>query len=102
MKKPDDGESATCFLRASLVIEHLLSIHREDTIVVKPFWLQVTLKVPTSAILKKGRKLLEEYLLVLGNWTTATNMASQGTRHRIRGVIKDRLPSTLPHSFIGH
>lgn len=83
MKKPDDGESATCFLQASLVTEHLLSIHIEGTVVVKPFWLQVTLKVPTSAFLKKGRKLLEEYLLVLGNRKTAISMASQRTRHGI-------------------
>ena len=103
VKKPDDGESATCFLQASLLVtEHLLSTHREGAVGGKPFWVEVTLKTSTSTSLRKEGKLPEEYLLILGKWQRAARV----TRHRTWGASKVlgflTHPSTLPCSLTGH
>lgn len=63
MKKPDDGESAACFLPVSV---QLRSNHRRYCC-NQSLWLQVTLKKSASHSLRKTEGILEEDPGILGN-----------------------------------
>lgn len=98
MKKPDDGESGTCFLRPLFSYVTLLSTHRG-------YYRRKTVSAASnfevcSHQLKERREINGRIPAFLGKWKAAPWVASQGTSRRVWRVIKDSGSLSHPSSLL--